>query len=193
MSRSLRTAALAASAGAALLLLAACTPAGDSDASPKPTTSRSASPSASSSPSGSPSPSVSPTATPVDVSCSKLVSAQTVYDFNPNYVLLTKPSIPAGSAAAQAQADGGVACAWQQTTTGHVIYLSAARYPADKIEQLKAAAGPTTTAFGAGSGYWSGTTGTAFAGDAWIVATSVDFYEAADASTFIDSAAAALG
>ncbi|TPW75961.1 arginyl-tRNA synthetase [Schumannella soli] len=191
MSRSLRTAALAASAGAAILALAACTPTGDSTTSPKPTTSSSSS----SAPgdSGSPTAAASPGSIPFSIDCDKLVSPQIVYDFNPNFVLANGAEPPAGSNAARAVADEGVACAWQNTTSNLMIYVSVARYAPAQIDALKQKSGTPSTAFSADSGYYDGTTATALQGDAWIVATSDAFSEPTDAKPFIDAAAAAVG
>ncbi|TPW70664.1 hypothetical protein [Schumannella sp. 10F1B-5-1] len=191
MSRSLRAPVLLVTAAAAALALVGCTPTGDDDAAS--TTSPSPSKTASASPS--PSASASDPAG-IDLDCGDLVSAGTVYDFNPNFVLLDDPDLPAGSAAAQAEADGGVGCAWQNTTSGVLIYVSAEARDADQLAALEATAGTASADYAADRGYFasSGGVGTASAveGSVWIVASSVVFGQSLDAKIFVDSAAAAV-
>src|SRR4051812_45019848 len=66
-------------------------------------------------PTGQPVPTLTaaPVGTPIDAACSDLVSADTIYAFNPNFGLID-PFPPAdGSAAASAVSYQGVACRWQ--------------------------------------------------------------------------------
>ncbi len=176
--------------------LAGCTPTDDAEPSPSAGSSETAGPAASASPSAS---AAAPTTVPVDVPCDQLVTADTVYEYDPNFVLLDDAAPEPGSAAAQAVADGGVACAWQHTTTSERILLSVAGYDETTLAARRdeaAADGTEVTAWAADSGYFATADGrgtaTAFAGLYRMVLTSPVFTEPGEATVFIDSATAAL-
>jgi hypothetical protein len=168
--------------------LAGCVPGPGSTTSPQPssTPSQSTSPSASSIPS--PSPSASVAATPTKIPCANLVSAQVVYDFNPNFGLDNSFSPKAGTAAASAVADQGTACSWLNQTSGDTFEVSVARPNPSDFRSLKAKAAAGTPAPGLGDAAYfskSGLVGRVdvFTGSYWLVATSVYFGTAADLGT----------
>jgi hypothetical protein len=178
----------------AIGLLSGCVP------TPSPSASGTASPSPSASASGTasaaPTPSASPT--PVTIGCDTLVSADTMYAFNPNFGLLTSWTPAAGSEAATAKSESGIACRWSNQTSGDTIDISVAHLDAASIEALKNDAvsqGTLVPTYG-DEAYFSTTAGigtaVVFQGDYWLVATSVDFAEPGDPSDLIDAALTAL-
>jgi hypothetical protein len=202
-----RVAVIAAGAIVVTLALAGC---GTTDAAAKPTKKPSHSASASPSttaPSGassgaasaSPAPSASAVAgaTPVTVACETLVSAQTIYDFNPNFTPKTPFSPASGSAGAQAVANKGVACGWINGTNSDSIVVSAAKPVAATLASLKSSAAAGTPASGLGdAAYFSTSAGVgrvdAFKGGYWVTASSDYFASATDAQAIVTSALAAL-
>jgi hypothetical protein len=185
-------------AAAALLTLAGCTP------TPAPSPSRSASipvptphePTTT----AVPTPTASVTATPVDIACDKLISPDAMYAFNPNFVSIGTWKPNSGTAAAQAVANKGVACRWQNETSNDVIDLSVASFDTATLESLKnQAVGKSTlvpTYEGADEGYFaaSGGTGTAvvFVRSYWIVLTSQQFAEPGDPADLVAAVMSAL-
>lgn len=187
-------------AAALVLALAGCTPA------PSPSPSRSASditppPAREPSTTAVPTPTASVVATPVGQSCTQLISADTIYAYNPNFVWIGPWTPAPGTAAAQATANKGVACRWQNETSNDVIDLSVADLDPATIESLKNQAVEKSTLVptyeGADEGYFSakGGTGTAivFVKGYWIVLTSQQFAEPGDAADLVASVLAALG
>jgi len=178
----------------ALALLSGCV----ATATPTASGSASTTPSASATQTASATPSASPQPTPVTIGCETLVSADTFYAFNPNFGLLTSWTPAAGSAAATAKSESGIACRWSNQTSGDTIDISVAHLDAASIESLKNDAvskGTLVPTYG-DEAYFStsGGVGTAvvFQGDYWLVATSIDFAEPGDPSDLIDAALGAL-
>ena len=104
-----------------LALMTACSPQEtpvDPDTGPNPT----------SDPTGEPAPSLSaePTGTRIDATCDELVTADTLYLYNPNFVPIDPYTPREGSAAASALSYDGVACRWQNQTSGQNIDISVA-------------------------------------------------------------------
>ncbi len=173
---------------------------------PKAITTTTASPDASNSPSATAtSPSPSPSATvaapasgkPVAIGCNTLVSAQTMYDFNPNFGLDATFAPKSGSAAATAIADKGVACNWLNQTSRDTITVSVARPGVTALDQLKATAATGTASSGYGDAAYFSTSGIVgrvdvFRGEYWLSATSVYFASTADAGPLLTSALGAL-
>jgi len=146
-------------------------------------------------------PSITPTVpaggTILDVSCEDLVSAQTVYDFNPNYGLIAGFSPIAGSPQAQAVRDGGVACEWMNQTSGDTIVLGVSSPGETVLAELTKSAASGTPVAGIGEAAYFSTEGgagrmDAFGATYWVVATSVAFSAPGDAQTFVASALQAL-
>lgn len=163
----------------------------------------SATPGSSESPS--PTPSATPTdappapsATPVAVRCDALITAQAMYDFNPNFSLISSWTPDGGSAAAEALAAKGVACRWKNDTSGDTIDVSVAALDQASLEKK------ANTTYGAstmvptygGEGYFSVTNGVGeavvFDRGYWVVARSSYFLEPGDASPIVEPVLAAL-
>lgn len=181
----------------AIAALSGCVPSSSPTAAPSsssssasPSTGPSATPSASSTP--------APTPTPVTIGCGTLISPDAMYAFNPNFGLLTSWTPTAGSAAATALQDSGIACRWSNQTSGDTIDVSVAHLDAASIATLESDAagrGTPVTTYGEKAYFRAaGGIGTAevFRGDYWLVASSVDFAEAGDPADLIDAALSAL-
>jgi hypothetical protein len=190
-----RFSALAVSASVLLVAgaaLVACTvPEPAPSASPSTSTPPSAEPSESATPSSSP----SPDATPVDIACDALTTRQTMYDFNPNFSLLASWTPDAGTPAAEALAASGVACRWQNDSSGDTIDVSVAAPDAATLAAKESSSG-TAADYGADAGFFtvSGGVGqaTAISGPYWIVVRSVYFAQAGDADVLVRAAVSAL-
>jgi hypothetical protein len=196
----LRDGALVLALGSTVILgLAGCAP--TPSPSHTPGSSAIASPTATPTPSVTSSPTPTPSAgalgTPTKIGCSTLVSAQAVYDFNPNFGLDGGFSPQAGSAAATAVADGGTACNWLNQTSGDTFSFSVARPAAGQLGTIRATAASGTPASGLGDAAYFSTSGgvgrvDVFRGAYWLTATSVYFGSAADASDLVKSALGTL-
>lgn len=179
-------------AAVTLALLAGCVP------TPEATPSASPTPTASETPTATPEPVETQISTPVDATCDQLVSADTLYIYNPNFAAIDDYSPAAGSDAETAVADDGIACRWQNLSSGESIVLSVASLDDATLTTLKndafAASEPVPT-YG-DEAYFSveNGVGTAivFQGSFWLVATSPFFFEPGDASEIVDSALSAL-
>ena len=169
-------------------LLAACT-----TPEPEPAPTSSTSPSASETPEPSSEPSETPSSRPVDIRCDELVTPQAMYDFNPNFSLIDSWSPSAGSAAGQAVAADGVACRWQNDTSGDTIDVSVASFDEAGIAQKQADAASGTSApygwFRIADGAGEAIT---FEGSYWLVVRSVWFTDPGDATPLVDAALSAL-
>jgi hypothetical protein len=176
----------------AVLLLAGCVP----TVSPSPTPSQS---SASPTPSATPTPDpVEPTGIPITVSCEELVSAQVMYDFNPNFGLEGEFTPDAGTFAATAVAQNGLACRWVNQTSGEVIDISVANLPDTALATLRndlAASSTLVPTYGV-EGYFRVADGVgeaqAIDDPFWIVAVSTAFTEPGEAEPIMSAAFAAL-
>lgn len=197
-------------AGIAAFALSGCVPA----AGTTPTTSASASSTPSASASTTPSttptatdgnnlPITTPTGGPTDaptavsIACGTLLSPQVVYAFNPNFGLQASFTPPAGTPAAVAVADKGVACSWLNQTSRDTFTFSVARPIASDLTALKSTAAQGTAAAGYGDSAWfSSVAGVGridvFQGSYWLTATSDYFGSASDASALLKAALAAL-
>jgi len=178
----------------ALAALSGCVP------TPTPSPTDTASASASETPSATPTPSPTATAvsTPITIGCNALITPDDMYAFNPNFGLISSWTPKSGSAAATAKSEKGLACRWQNQTSGDTIDISAAHLDTASIESLKNDAVEKSTmvpTYG-DEAYFSvsGGVGTAivFQGDFWLVATSVDFLEPGDPADLITAALSAL-
>ena len=192
--------------GAALVLLSACVPSPTSSAVPSESASAGASVDPSTTPSGTPTatpsaPSATKTpsepGTAVTVTCGTLISAQAVYDFNPNFSLQAKFTPASGTSAAAAVADRGIACSWINQTSSETFTFSVAHPAASSLAALKKTAASGTAVAGYGdSAYFHSVDGAGqvdvFSGAYWMTATSVYFASAADASSLLKQALKAL-
>ncbi|MBC7402447.1 MAG: arginyl-tRNA synthetase [Microbacteriaceae bacterium] len=198
----LRSTMIAVALAATVALgLAGCVPEPGASLSPRPSASRtsSASPSASAapSPSTSPRPSAASAGTPTKIPCGTLVSAQTVYDFNPNFGLDSSFSPKPGTAAATAVADNGTACSWLNQTSRDSFDIAVARPANAELASLKTKAATGTPASGLGDAAYFSTSGgvgrvDVFTGAYFLAATSVYFGSATDAKDLVTAALGAL-
>jgi hypothetical protein len=186
---------------AAALALAGCTPTASPSGSPTDQPSSAAPTAHEPSATAVPTPTASVVAKPVGKTCTQLISADQIYAYNPNFVPLTSWTPAAGTAAAQAKAEQGVACRWQNETSNDVIDLSVANLDAATIESLKnQSVGKSTlvpTYDGADEGYFSAANGTGtaivFVKSYWIVLTSQQFAEPGDAADLVHTVITSLG
>lgn len=184
----------ASAALAAALLLAGCqTP------EPAPTTAAPA-PGDTAAPTTEPTETAAPpSSTPVDVACDVLVPAQTMYDFNPNFSLLASWSPASGTPAADALAADGVACRWQNDTSGEVIDVSVASFDTASLDELANDAYTNSTmvpTYGGDEAYFSVVDGVGeaivFQDSFWVVVRSSYFLEPGDAEPIVASVLATL-
>jgi len=182
-----------AAAAIAVIALAGCVPS-DGDAPPT------SSPGASGDPSTQPTPGATdtPTGTPITASCDDLVSPDTLFVYNPNFSTVDFTPSP-GTPAASALTYQGVACRWQNATSGENIDVSVADLDDDTLTALKNAAfadSEMVPTFGE-EAYFTvdDEAGTAqvFQGSYWIVAQSPVFFEPGDATEIVQSVIDALG
>lgn len=134
-------------------------------------------------------------ATAVTIGCEQLVTPQELYDFNPNYSHLDSYTPAAGTDAAAIVAAKGVACGWVNNTSSELIVIAVARPGEASLAAITAelaASGTAVDAFGPG-GHFSGNQAEVVQGGFWVVATSNDFYSAADAQPLVTAALAHLG
>lgn len=128
-----------------------------------------------------------------------MVPPQVMYDYNPNFALESDYTPAAGSLAAQAAAEKGIACSWINLTSGQTIEMSAAHLPATQLEQRSNELVTTSNSVPTYEveGYFivNGAAGTAQAFDPpyWITATSTAFFEPGDVAPLMAAAVAALG
>lgn len=181
-------------AALALALLAGCSPQGGTDGGdPEPTNSGDATTEPTTAPTE------EPVGTPIDATCDQLVSADTLYIYNPNFGAIDDFTPDNGTAAASALAYQGVACRWQNLTSGDNIDVSVAQLDDDTLTALKNAAfadSEMVPTYGE-EAYFSveGDAGVAqvFTGSYWIVAESSVFLEPGDATELVESVLAQLG
>jgi hypothetical protein len=179
----------------AVALLSGCTPGGDGGdptAAPGGTDTQTPEPI--------PSSTVQPVGTPVDVPCDQLVSADTLYVYNPNFGAIDEFTPRVGSAAATALTYQGVACRWQNLTSGENIDVSVAQLDDASLTALKNTAfadSEMVPTYGEEAYFIVGDDGVGqaevFQGSYWIVAESTAFLEPGDATEIVESVLAALG
>ena len=150
-------------------------------------------------------PEPSATATPtvsgvaVTISCDQLISAQAMYDYNPNFVLDSEYVPGAGTLASRAAEFQGLACGWINETSGERIAVTVAQPNADALAQLGndlvSSSNSVPTYLVEGYFQTNGNVGEAEAISApyWLTASSTAFLEPGDAAPIIAAARAGLG
>lgn len=131
--------------------------------------------------------------TPVSIPCGTVVSAQTMYDFNPNFGLLSTFSPDAGTVTAQAVTNQGTVCRWMNQTSGDTVDVAISQPGPNTLTAARTTASSGAAVSGYGDAAYfahSGQVGVlqVFDGPLWITATSVYFSSANDARTIITSA-----
>ena len=190
--RRLRAALALTGVSLALIALAGCAPAGNSEptasATAKPTGTATSEPSATAEPTATATPGPVAEGTAVDKSCDQVLTADDVYDLNPN--MSVDPGYSATSdVAVTATSYDGISCGWLNETSGEVIEVSVAMPNDTLANTLKDAAlagGEIVPTYGSApdvEGYFSAATGTAqvFTGGYWVAVTSPDMIEPGDA------------
>lgn len=200
--RSSRSFALIVAASVGTVLLAGCAPtpapSASSSATPKPSSSATEEPT--------PTPTVDPTevpivSQPVGVTCDQLITADDMYNFNPNFSLVEdaapKPDTKAGKIAGM----NGLTCQWVNNTSKETIDIAVAKLSETELTDLKNIAITESTpvpTYGAPpiEGYFTvaGSEGEAqiFTGSYWIAARSVAFFEPGDVEQLATAAMAHL-
>lgn len=199
-----RSALSALVAGSILVMgLAGCVDATEPEAMP----STSSTPSPSTSPSDeptaepSPSPSMEPPAQgglealPFDATCEQLVSAQALYDYNPNYGTDPAPS-PGETITAIGQA-GGVTCGWLNQTSSDRIAAGVIRLSPASLASVQATVPDRAEPTDAIENGWFSVNGSVgrlelFVGEHWVVVEGVAFIDATEAATFAQAIRASL-
>lgn len=183
---------------ALVIALSACVPeAADED------------PGASGSPSSTPTttPSPTPTATtapevvyePVEIACDALISAQAMYDYNPNTSFIGEYTPVAGSVGERVAERNGTTCQWVNASSGVTIDLGVAQLPEPQLTELKnetVGSSNSVPTYGV-EGYFHQEGGVgvaqAFSGQYWIVLSSSGFLEPGDVTPLVATIIAALG
>lgn len=124
-------------------------------------------------------------AVPLSIPCASLISAQQMYDFNPNFALLDSFEPGAGSLPALAVEQGGTVCRWVHETSGTAIDVSIAHPSATERGALVAAARSGMPMNGIGDeAYFSSVDGIgtaqAFTGGYWVLVSSEFFVTPSD-------------
>ncbi len=186
----------------AALALTGCVPTSKAGPSAQPTSSASGTPSATPTPTDTPTPTPTPTASAspaiaTKIPCDTLISAQVMYNFNPNFGHDAGFTPKSGTAAATAAADGGTACNWLNQTSGDTITFAVARPGSSALASIRATAATGTPASGLGDEAYFSTSGQVgrvdvFRGAYWLVATSVYFGSASGANDLVTAALGAL-
>jgi hypothetical protein len=196
-----RTTAVITIGALALLGLSGCkntanSPASSSSPSPSATPSSSASARPDAAPSATPVPTRA-AGTPLSVSCSTLLTPQTVYDFNQNTSLQPAYKPKSGSDGSSALSFNGISCGLVNNSSGAITSVSAAHPSASDLAALKSAAAKGTAVSGLGDAAWFSTSGQngqlqVFTGPYWVTASSVFFGTAEDARQLAGAALAAV-
>ncbi len=163
---------------------------------PEPTSSLSPTiPSPTFAPSASPSATTAPVEQPtaVSIACSSVVDAQTMYDFNPNFGLLSSFDPASNTLAARAVQDKGTVCRWMNQTSRITIDIAISNPGPTALAAAQDAAKAGSAINGVGDAAYfsvSGGIGTlqAFTGQFWVSAASPAFSSSADATTIMKSA-----
>lgn len=135
-----------------------------------------------------PTPTTGTPAQPVTIACTALISAQTMYNFNPNFTLQANYAPKSGTAAFTAKTDSGTACNWVNNTSGDTVTASIARPGSDEFATLKTSAATGTPVSGYGdAAYFAAGRVDVFSGAYWVVLQSTYFSTAADAAALTKS------
>ena len=138
-------------------------------------------------------PTPGPDTEPVTLGCPDLISAQALYDYNPNVSLLNSFSPAEGSLAADAVAKQGVACRLINQTSGATIDIGIVRFTDAAFEAKQAAVSGSSTPTDAYDGYFDAGVAQAFSDPYWVTVSSSDFLEGADAEPIVGPVLASLG
>jgi len=182
--------------GALVLLLSGCVPIGTDGSTVEtgtPTSAPSGTPTSSGTAAPDDNPVDTPVGTPITLTCEQLVNAQAIYDFNPNFGLLSGFTPAAGSLAAIAVAENGLACQWINQTSGETIQISVADLPTPRISELASTASSGEAIGGVGNrAYFADGAAQVFDGSYWVTGESTVFGTWDDAAPLVQDAVASL-
>lgn len=133
---------------------------------------------------------------PISAKCADLISAEQIYAYNPNIVALEDFTPDAGTPASTALALDGIACRYQNQTSGDNIDLSVAHLDSNSFAQVQASTtGDLVDGFG-DSAFFSAAdsagTLTVFQDTYWVTLSSPAFLGADDATELVTSVLDAL-
>lgn len=187
---------IAVIAAVAAVALSGCAPESSEHSashSPSPSTSASASASPDASVEPSQNPDAVAEATPVGVSCDDIITAQNLYDFNPNFSRITSPS-SVSATAKQATELKGIACYYVNQTSGELITVTVATPGPTTLAALRTdLAASATPAPALGDAWFANGQTTVLTGAHWVTVASDVFYEAADSKQLVDYVTSHLG
>ncbi|WP_162924907.1 iron ABC transporter ATP-binding protein [Mycetocola zhujimingii] len=190
--RSSRSLALIVAVSVGAVVLTGCTPGAESTSSatatPKPTSSETSEPT--STPSETTPASDAPVVSqPIDASCGDLVSADDIYNYNPNFTLVEDAAPNPDTKPGQIAGMNGLTCQWVHNTSKDTVDIAVAKLSDDELTALKNLAITESTpvpTYGAPpiEGYFTviDSQGEAqiFTGSYWIAARSTTFFEPGD-------------
>lgn len=132
----------------------------------------------------------------MSIPCESVVSAQTMYDFNPNFGLLDSFTPDVNTLVARAVTDDGTTCRWVNQTSGVTIDIGLSSPGPTAFAAAKAAAKAGRSVGGLGDeAYFAASGGLgviqAFTGSIWITVSSEYFTVPNDATTIMTDAVAA--
>lgn len=194
----MRRLAAAGLAIAVATVLVACateepTPTPGASASPSPSPSVSPSATPTESPAPEPDPVTPPAeATPIGISCQQLLTAEDIYNYNPNMALVEGQAPAAGTPGARAVSAGGIACAILNLSSNETIVVAASNPGPAALAAARAGSGAPAEGLG-GEGWFAGGTATVIAGPYLVTATSPVFTAGADAAPLTVAAISHLG
>lgn len=135
-------------------------------------------------------------ALPLERDCEQILSAQEVYEYNPN--VATDPAYSASALAQQVVSYDGVACGWINQTSGVPLSIAVARFsePGQQAAREAAAAKAGASLLSGEDGYFrvtsSGGVVEAFVGQHWVVIESPAFSVEGDVAALLDTLRASL-
>jgi len=137
-------------------------------------------------------PTPGPETEPVAEGCADIISAQALYDYNPNVSLLESFQPNAGSLAGDAVTQEGIACRIVNQTSGDTIDLGVVHFTDDAFAAKERSVSASSTPADAFDGYFDVVDGQgvaqAFTSPYWITITSTDFAESGDAASLVYAA-----
>ncbi len=184
-----------ATAALTLTMLAGCVPAEtDPQATTTPTPSSTAEPIATPTPTA-----TADAAVPVTIGCDELITPQALYDYNPNFALQTGFTAAAGSLAAEAVSEQGIACSFINLSSNETFVISVAHLGSgaltDRGNALITSSNPVPTYNVEGYFAVENRVGIAQAISSpyWITASSTIFLEPGDVAPLMAAVLSSLG
>lgn len=169
-----------------VLALAGCVPTDTATPTPEPTVTE---PSLTPNPTPTITPTPGPETVAVTLACSDVLSAQAIYDFNPNVSLLPSFSPSDSSAAGQAIAQQGLACELVNQTSGSTIDFGIVQYTDDALAAKLAAVSGSATPAAEYDGYFDVTNNRGlaqfFSAPYYVTVESAEYTSSADIAELV--------